>query len=36
LAENLDVFDFELTSAEMAAIDLLEDGHRIGPDPRTF
>ena len=36
LAENLDVFDFELTSAEMAAIDLLEDGQRIGPDPRTF
>jgi 2,5-diketo-D-gluconate reductase A len=36
LAENLDVFDFELSREEMAAIDLLEDGQRIGPDPRTF
>jgi diketogulonate reductase-like aldo/keto reductase len=36
LAANLDVFDFELTSSEMTAIDLLEDGQRIGPDPRTF
>ncbi|MEY4079207.1 MAG: hypothetical protein RIS80_976 [Actinomycetota bacterium] len=36
LAENLNVFDFELSAAEMAAIDLLESGHRIGPDPRTF
>ena len=36
LAENLDVFDFELSAAEMAAIDELESGHRIGPDPRTF
>ena len=36
LAENLDVFDFELSRHELAAIDLLEDGQRIGPDPRTF
>ena len=36
LAENLDVFDFTLTTEEMAAIDALEAGHRIGPDPRTF
>ena len=36
LASNLEVFDFELTRDEMAAIDLLEDGQRIGPDPRTF
>ena len=36
LAENLDVFDFSLTTEEMAAIDSLEAGHRIGPDPRTF
>ena len=36
LAENLDVFDFILTTEEMAAIDSLEAGHRIGPDPRTF
>ena len=36
LAENLDVFDFTLSAEEMAAIDSLEAGHRIGPDPRTF
>ena len=36
LAANLNVFDFELSREEMAAIDLLEDGQRIGPDPRTF
>lgn len=36
LAENLDVFDFELSNDEMFAIDSLEDGVRIGPDPREF
>ena len=36
LAQNLDVFDFELSADEMSAIDLLEDGLRIGPDPRNF
>lgn len=36
LAENIDVFDFTLSDAEMAAITALESGRRGGPDPRTF
>jgi diketogulonate reductase-like aldo/keto reductase len=33
IAENLDVFDFELTEAELAAIDGLETGKRGAPEP---
>jgi diketogulonate reductase-like aldo/keto reductase len=33
IAENIDVFDFELTADEMAAIDALDTGHRGGPEP---
>lgn len=33
IAENFDVFDFELTPAELAAIDGLETGIRGGPEP---
>lgn len=33
IAENFDVFDFELTSDQLAAIDALETGVRGGPDP---
>jgi diketogulonate reductase-like aldo/keto reductase len=33
IAENLDVFDFELTGEQMAAIDALETGKRGGPEP---
>ena len=33
IAENFDVFDFELTAAELTAIDGLETGVRSGPDP---
>jgi diketogulonate reductase-like aldo/keto reductase len=33
IAENLDVFDFELTEDQMAAIDGLETGTRGGPEP---
>ncbi len=36
IAENFDVFDFELTDEEMAEIDALDAGERIGPDPDTF
>ncbi|HLP22472.1 MAG TPA: aldo/keto reductase [Microbacteriaceae bacterium] len=36
LAENMDVFDFALSDAEMAAITALESGRRGGPDPREF
>jgi 2,5-diketo-D-gluconate reductase A len=34
--ENFDLFDFELTEDDMAAIARLDAGHRIGPDPETF
>lgn len=33
IAENFDVFDFELTADELAAIDGLETGMRGGPEP---
>jgi diketogulonate reductase-like aldo/keto reductase len=33
IAENIDVFDFELTGDELAAINTLDTGGRIGPDP---
>jgi 2,5-diketo-D-gluconate reductase A len=36
LAENLDIFDFELSAAEMAAIDAITSPGRIGGDPATF
>jgi diketogulonate reductase-like aldo/keto reductase len=36
IAENFDVFGFELTAEEIAAIDALDRGERIGPDPDTF
>ena len=38
IAENFDVFGFELTDAEIAAIDGLEEGLRVGsnPDEATF
>jgi 2,5-diketo-D-gluconate reductase A len=34
--ENIDIFDFELTEAEMAAFEGLDSGERTGPDPATF
>jgi 2,5-diketo-D-gluconate reductase A len=36
IAENFDVFDFELSEAQMVAIAALDAGTRIGPDPATF
>lgn len=33
IAENFNVFDFELTTEELAAIDTLDTGVRNGPDP---
>jgi diketogulonate reductase-like aldo/keto reductase len=33
IAENIDVFDFELTADELAAIDKLDTGVRGGPEP---
>jgi 2,5-diketo-D-gluconate reductase A len=34
--ENIDIFDFELTENDLAAIARLDAGHRTGPDPATF
>jgi 2,5-diketo-D-gluconate reductase A len=36
IASNFDVFDFELSANQMATISSLDDGTRLGPDPRTF
>ncbi len=36
LAENIDVFDFELTDAEMATLSGLDDGTRFRPNPDTY
>lgn len=36
IASNFDVFDFELSANEMASISSLDDGTRLGPNPRTF
>jgi diketogulonate reductase-like aldo/keto reductase len=35
IAENIDVFDFELPADAMAAIDALDTGHRGGPAPEA-
>jgi 2,5-diketo-D-gluconate reductase A len=36
IRENIDVFDFELDADDLAAIDALDNGTRLGPDPATF
>jgi diketogulonate reductase-like aldo/keto reductase len=36
IAENFDVFDFELTADELAAIDGLNTGVRSGPEPDSI
>jgi 2,5-diketo-D-gluconate reductase A len=36
IAENLAVFDFDLSAADLAAIDALETGVRGGPDPEII
>jgi diketogulonate reductase-like aldo/keto reductase len=36
IASNFDVFDFALSEADMAAIEDLDAGRRIGPDPDRF
>jgi 2,5-diketo-D-gluconate reductase A len=36
IEQNIDVFDFDLGDAEMAAIEELDVGERTGPDPDTF
>jgi 2,5-diketo-D-gluconate reductase A len=36
IAQNLDVFGFELDADDVAAIEALDTGTRIGPDPDVF
>jgi 2,5-diketo-D-gluconate reductase A len=36
IRENFELFDFELSEEEMAAIERLDSGERIGPEPETF
>ena len=34
ISENIDIFDFTLTTSEVAALDALDTGVRGGPDPQ--
>ena len=36
IEENFDVFDFELSAADLEAIEALDAGNRLGPDPDHF
>ncbi len=36
IAENIDVFDFELSADELTAIDGLDTGRRGGPEPEAI
>jgi 2,5-diketo-D-gluconate reductase A len=36
IRENVELFDFELSDAEIAEFERLDRGERIGPDPGTF
>ncbi|MEV0250463.1 aldo/keto reductase [Nocardia sp. NPDC050712] len=36
IASNFDVFGFELNEGQLSAIDSMDTGARIGPDPDTF
>lgn len=36
IRENFELFDFELSEDDMAAIERLDTGERVGPDPGTF
>jgi 2,5-diketo-D-gluconate reductase A len=36
IRENLEIFDFELSDGDMAAIEALDSGARTGPDPAKF
>jgi 2,5-diketo-D-gluconate reductase A len=36
IEQNLQVFDFELSDDEMGAMEALDRGERIGPDPDEF
>ncbi len=34
--QNFELFDFELSEDDMAALERLDAGERTGPDPSTF
>ena len=36
IKDNIDIFDFELSPGDMAAIEALDQGKRLGPDPDNF
>ena len=36
IAENAQIFDFELSQTDMRELDALDEGKRIGPDPDNF
>jgi 2,5-diketo-D-gluconate reductase A len=36
IRQNFEVFDFELSEDDMAALERLDEGERTGPDPATF
>jgi len=36
ILENSQIFDFELSKADMDALDALDEGKHIGPDPKNF
>jgi methylglyoxal/glyoxal reductase len=36
IKENADIFDFTLSEADMQALDALDAGERVGPDPDNF
>ena len=36
IAENAQIFDFELSLSDMNLLDALNKGERVGPDPDNF
>ncbi|HSP38444.1 MAG TPA: aldo/keto reductase, partial [Frankiaceae bacterium] len=36
IQQNIEIFDFELSAADLGAITALGSGERVGPDPEEF